>query len=181
MASFATPTELQVYMGHAAFSAAEILTAQQHLDIATQIIKTYTRQNIERVDNDSVVLRRSNHSILLLPQVPVIAVDSVNDGSLLVVNDDYEWSTAGVLKRLYGSWRENTTVVYDHGYATVPEDIVGVCLALASRGFAGADNTDVEKEQMGPYAVTYRVAIAALESEEVATLNRYRAFQQVPV
>jgi hypothetical protein len=180
VAAFATVEDLATDLQRN-FTAEESATASQALDIATQVIKTYTRQEIEQITADSVVLRRTYHPILLLPEVPVTAVASVNDGTLRVVDVDYEWSEAGVLKRLYGTWRTNVTVVYTHGYATIPLDIRGVALSIAARRFTGGPSGNVQAETMGPYRVEYGgTESVVLKPEEIDVLNRYRAFAQIP-
>jgi hypothetical protein len=178
VAAFATAEDLATDLQRN-LTAVETATATQALDIATQIIKTYTRQQIEQTTGETVVLRRTYHPILLLPQVPVTAVTSVNDGTLLTVDTDYEFSAAGVLKRLHGTWRTNVTVVYTHGYATIPLDIRGVTLSIAARRFTGGPS-NVEAETMGPYRVEYGRESVDLKPEEIDVLNRYRAFAQIP-
>jgi hypothetical protein len=180
VAAFATVEDLATDLQRN-FTAAETATASQALDIATQVIKTYTRQEIEETASDSIVLRRTYHPILLLPQVPVTVVTSVNDGTLLVVNTDYEFSEAGVLKRLHGTWRTNVTVVYTHGYPTIPLDIRGVTLSIAARRFTGGPAGNVQGETLGPYRVEYGgTESVVLKQEEIDVLNRYRAFAQIP-
>lgn len=178
MPSFATVAELVTYMNRTFAVGAETDRAQQALDVATSIIQNYTRQRIERVAGETAILRRTYGTIALLPELPVEAVTSVTDDTgTLVVDTDYEVREGGVLRRLVGTWRYDLTVVYTHGYATIPNDIKGVTLQLAE-SWHGHGGRDVESEALG----TYRVFFAAADQWAGArtVLDRYR-ITKVPV
>jgi hypothetical protein len=174
MAAFATAEDLATYMQRD-FIAAETATATQALDVASEIIRGYTGQQIDEVPDESVTLRAEigNNGVLFLSQLPVTAVASVTeDGTLLTVTTDYEWSRAGILWRVGAvNWIHPVVVVYDHGYATVPHDIKGVALSLATRLFSG---TTVKSESVGMYQVTYADPDGFTPTEK-AILARYRA------
>jgi hypothetical protein len=79
------------------------------------------------VVDDEVVLDGNGRKSVLLPVWPTTAVASVTlDGELLVEHTDYEWSGAGILRRLCALWPDRLrclTVTYSHGWAEVPKDI----------------------------------------------------------
>jgi hypothetical protein len=54
----------------------------------------------------------------------------------------------------------------------VPDDVLGVCLALASRLKDGAQA--VAAETIGAYSVTYANTAPAFTPEELAVLDAYR-------
>ena len=107
---------------------------------ATEAIKNYCHQQIERVTGDVVTLDiKRGWSRLFLPEVPVSLVTSVvEDGKALVVDDDYKLGQHGILYRIGDVWHEGiqiVTVTYTHGYAVIPDDVVGVCVRASSRAY----------------------------------------------
>jgi hypothetical protein len=120
-------------------------TASFLLDIATDLIRDYTGQTITAVAGDSVTVWPFMNRIILLPEQPVTAVTSVTDDGTLADADDYEWTSWGTLSSLYWTGK-SVMVVYDHGYATVPDSIKGVCCDVAKRAFenpAGLQRDDL--------------------------------------
>jgi hypothetical protein len=104
---------------------------------ATETIKNYCHQVIERVAGEVITLDCAGGTKIFLPQVPVISVASVvEDGETLVVTDDYKLGQHGILHRVDDVWATGiqiVTVTYTHGYATIPDDVAGVCTRAASR------------------------------------------------
>lgn len=189
--AFATEAELEAYTGTSiATTRAELL-----LDLATGAIRAYTNQTISRVTSDVVVLPGSWSNRLELPERPVVSVATVKiDDTTLVADTDYVWdgrwtllrgtSEAGVLVindgpliSSHGDWGgagAQVTVTYTHGFATIPDDIKGVCLALAARSLASPDG--VNSESVGSYSVSYSRSGGAVSllDEERRLLDRYR-------
>lgn len=189
--AFATEAELEAYTGTSiATTRAELL-----LDLATGAIRAYTNQTISRVTSDVVVLPGSWSNRLELPERPVASVATVKiDDTTLVADTDYVWdgrwtllrgtSEAGVLVindgtliSSHGDWGgagAQVTVTYTHGFATIPDDIKGVCLALAARSLASPDG--VNSESVGSYSVSYSRSGGAVSllDEERRLLDRYR-------
>ncbi len=66
------------------------------------------------------------------------------------------------------------TVVYTHGFAVIPNDVKGVCLALAARSLQSPDG--VNSETVGSYSVSYSRTGGAVSllDEERRLLDRYR-------
>jgi hypothetical protein len=70
----------------------------------------------------------NGRTALLLPAAPVTAITAVLlDGTELTEGTDFAWSADGYLRRLGClAWPQTLrclTVTYDHGWATVPDDI----------------------------------------------------------
>lgn len=189
--AFATEAELEAYTG----TSIDTTRAELLLDLATGAIRAYTNQTISRVTSDVVVLPGSWSNRLELPERPVVSVATVKiEDTTLVADADYVWdgrwtllrgtSEAGVLVindgpliSSHGDWGgagAQVTVTYTHGFATIPDDVKGVCLALAARSLASPDG--VNSESVGSYSVSYSRSGGAVSllDEERRLLDRYR-------
>lgn len=191
MTAFATEAELEAYTGTSIDSTRATLL----LDLATGAIRAYTGQTLSQVSGDVVTLPGTFDNALVLPERPVTAVTTVVVNDLtLAVNGDYVWPGSDVLLRGsriatpvvngpdwllggFGDWggpSAEVVVTYTHGFATIPSDIKGVCLALAARSLTSPDG--VNSETVGSYSVSYSRTGGAVSllSEEKALLDRYR-------
>lgn len=180
MARFATVADLANYLGEAIPAAdprAEFL-----LDLASAAVQGYTRQTIELVNNDPIVLNGPGNRVLLLPELPVVGVSAVSVAGTALVAGDWKLTDAGILWRADGtSWGTGVglvAVTYSHGYAVIPDDIRAVVLAAAGRGLSNP--TGATREQIGNYSIAYPAAATNLgatvfltETEQRA-LDRYR-------
>ena len=150
----------------------------QALEMASDLIRGYTRQTISLVADDVEVHDGAGHSVLLLRELPVVTVSTVTVDDEPV--DDWYASEAGVLRRTGGEFwplNEKVAVTYTHGWAEIPGDIVAVTLQLATRGVNNP--AGIQREQIGQYAVTYTGGQVAggtvgLTSGEKLILDRYR-------
>jgi hypothetical protein len=191
VAAFAVAADLATFLG----TDVDAARADEVLADATAAIKGYTRQTIEAVPNDDVVLRGTWSQELWLPERPVTAVSSVviRNGAIfasefpLVADKDYRWDRRGLLRRVayvtgrllapasgyWGGEMAYVEVTYSHGFAQIPDDIRAVCLSVASRVYVNPQA--ILRESVGSYTVQYgRTAAAQLDDEEKAQLNRYR-------
>lgn len=136
---------------------------------ASAEIRAYTGQTITP-GTSTVTLPVLNRRVIL-PQRPVTAVLTV-DGE--PVNDP---DVVGPVLR--GMWGCEATVTYEHGYASVPDDIKAVTVAMVLRGLS----TDLigpmkSRESIGEYS--YGIPESALARRVVvdrtdrSTLDRYR-------
>lgn len=191
MTAFATEAELEAYTGSSiATDRATLL-----LDAATAAIQAYCRQSFTQATT-TAVFPGTFTSALVLPERPVTAVTLVKIGdTTLTVDTDYVWDGAHTLYRgtkvdgvlsvngpdyLIDGWGDwggpgaQVTVVYSHGFASIPNDVKGVCLALAARSLTSPDG--VNSESVGSYSVSYSRTGGAVSllTEEKALLNRYR-------
>jgi hypothetical protein len=186
--SFATPADLASYLQ----TTVDTASAQLSLDLATALIKNYTRQTLSYVADDTVVLR-GNTAVLLLPQRPVVGTPVVNGlvPSAVYRFDPPDRLTYGVPSGnlaaaqyangpnpVYGVWPLAVTVTYSHGYQVIPDDIRGACISVAARAY---DNPQgLRGETIGSYSVQYAgagdilVPGVALSGSEEQILNRYR-------
>jgi len=165
VAAFCTESDLEAFLqvsipdGNASALAA--------ITQASAAIQNYCRQRIEQVAADVLTLTVEPYrSALLLPEQPVTAVASVvEDGTTLVVGDDYRWTASGLLVRVTGPWRsgwQEVVVTYTHGYAVIPDDLKGVCVRAAARAYqaglraaAGGGIAGIASEQLPDYSVSF--------------------------
>ena len=199
--AFATHDDLKALLGRPDLDNGQCDFA---LRSASATIRNYTKQYLSPVANDTVQLEGTWGQELWLPEKPVTAVHSIVLNSppfvanFTLPTTDYMWSRRGKLIRL-GSWglgwpvypddlvggywggsQGTVTVTYDHGYATLPDDIWGVCLAVAGRLVTNPTNVLRESIDAGGLSVSTQYArtmAADLEPEEQAKLNLYRKRQ----
>lgn len=106
------------------------------IEEASAVIKNYCNQKIEQVSDDTILLDGTGSTKLFLPELPVVSITSVKVDGVLLDPTYYALAENGVLWRKYGVWTvgaQNIEVTYTHGYASIPEDIKGVCYRSASR------------------------------------------------
>jgi hypothetical protein len=161
------------------------------IDSACEIVRSYLDQYLNLVESDEVTLDGTGTYSLLLPQRPVVAVNSVEIAD--EADPEFYLDDAGILYRTDGVvWTKghgNVTVDYDHGYAfhesdvdgarRMPSDIRRVALELASRIWVsqGTQTGQVESETIGSYSYTNAPGssggASALLDEERITLDHY--------
>lgn len=120
----ADPAELAIWLGKPADDP-KLLAA---LKAAARRFLGAVRHPVILVEDDEVTLDGNGRESILLPVWPTTAVTSVVlDGETLVEGTDYEWSDAGILRRLGCRVWPNKfrclVVTYSHGWAEIPEDI----------------------------------------------------------
>lgn len=145
--AFATAEQLRIWLG---LSTIDTTRADELLEKLTGAAKRVAKQQLEAVTDDSIELQGTWDKVLRLPQRPVTAVSAVAiDGAALTVDVDFTWTRAGKLVRAsrpatllprmangyWGGEHAVVTVTYSHGYATIPDDVVGVVLASAARAY----------------------------------------------
>lgn len=139
---------------------------------ASSKVRSYTRQNFDLVMGDTAVLRPVG-TILTLPQRPVRGVTSVvaiggrDDIPDITLNswvwnglDEIDvhgvgWRTAidYDLELDYEGWCPDTyRVLYDHGYAETPDDVLGVVCGMVTRVLLAPSPVEgMTSEQIGQY------------------------------
>lgn len=91
------------------------------LAAASAAFRSETGQHISLIQGDEAVLDSSGACVLLLPEIPVVGVSTVTvDGDAI---DDIEWSADGMLRGRWPRRYRSVTVVYDHGFSPVPQDV----------------------------------------------------------
>jgi hypothetical protein len=130
--------------------------------MASQAVRSYVNQMISYVDNDAVNIDGSGSDSLLVPQIPVVRVNSVTThdrwmgNETLLEEDDFVIDNEhGILWRVdedcWPRGHKNIILDYDHGWSVgvdtgsveeednpvdhVPADILLVALRIATRGF----------------------------------------------
>jgi len=176
MAAFATPAELAVWSGTEAAAG----QAEQALAIASAQIRTACGWSVSQESGAVATLDGSGKPALWLPTLRLTEVASVvEDGVALTAVTDFDWSSSGRLVRAGRWWTSkprSVVVTYTHGYATVPDDVKGVCMSLASR--AMQNPVGVRTQAIDDYTVTYAGSAAglgpSLGEAERSVLTAYR-------
>lgn len=198
MANFAAVADVENFLQIEITEADEIAACETALTDASAAIRNYTKQYIELVSDDDIVLDVRGGLRIYLPELPVVSVSTViEDGTTLTADDDYKLGQFGILHRLDQVWAwgiQILEIIYSHGYATIPDDIIAVCVRAASRryqaGLKAAEDEavlGVESKSLGDYSVSYgseggsagdgimgASAARMLLLSEKDILNRYR-------
>jgi hypothetical protein len=179
VSALATVADLEARLGKA---VTDPIQAQAMLDDVSASVRSYTGQAFSRViTTDRLTVRRA---LVRLPQRPVNSVDAValSDGTAVT----FDWQT-GAETVCVGGWESSCSrisaalVTYDHGYDTIPQDIVAVVCNVTNRGL-GIDPTAgaIASRSISNYQETYGPVGAAgstgLFTSEVQVLDRYRRF-----
>lgn len=175
MPPLASVADLEGRLGRT-FDAGEAIRAGLLLDDASAVVRAYTGQQFNEAT--STVRLKVRGGVVRLPQRPATAVTTVADVDGNTVGHTWYSGDAIHLTGGYptGGWVD---VTYDHGYASVPGDVVAVVCQIAGRAFGTtADNAGYQSESIGTYSYTVGVAAAAgatgLLNDERAVLDRYR-------
>lgn len=155
------------------------------IDAACSTIRTRAEQELDLSDSTIAFSGDGIGRELLLPQLPVVAVDEVRiDGEVTL---DWELRSDGVLRRTTPSvldpeypltpyaWprgNANVEVDYSHGYDPIPSDLRLLALTLAARAY---EQGLARQESTGSTSVTYSVPSSLdLSSGELALVAKYR-------
>lgn len=147
------------------------------LDAACSEIRGYLGQTLDAVVGDVVALDGTGRRGLILPEMPVTAVNAVTidkDLATELVVTDFYLGFGGVLYRTgvqavpdWWDWWDwsafprrgwplgvgNITVDNDHGYATIPADLVNVAIQVA-RATINSGLPGMTSETIGGYSYT---------------------------
>lgn len=167
----------------------ELAQVEALLADTSAAVRSYTGQQFDLVANDTMRVRVRN-GVVYLPQRPVGAIGAVTDGNgneVAYAWDGFDKLDLGILPvdgfernlTLASSTISWVDVTYDHGYAAVPDDIVGVVCQIVGRAFGSpADRSGITQESLGAYSVSLGGTAAAgpfgLLAAERAVLDRYR-------
>jgi hypothetical protein len=156
-------------------------------DASAAVRRAAGGQIISRVLNDTALIRPCGTS-LWLPQYPVLAVDSIVDSDATAVEFTWELGQdVAVFSTAHGHSFERDflfppsplTVVYDHGYEPVPDDIIAVVCQVAGRAYGtNPQTTGLTQESLGAYSYSIGSAAASgplgLLPGELAICRAYR-------
>lgn len=151
--------------------------AELLLELASDLVRTELDQVIDYVADDEVELIARGANVLLLPELPVWEVASVEteddagEVTALVEGTDYRLEAGpdhrlGILRRLpsRAGWRDGLTVrvTYSHGYGTIsstgesvdslPGAIKAAVLRVGARAYTNPSG--VRQETIGRYSYT---------------------------
>jgi hypothetical protein len=170
---WATPEELR---NHLRLTAIDADSAASKIAEAEVVVRGALEQHIDQVAADVLGLVGNGRRVINLPEMPVTATASVTVDGVLLDAADWRVNRYGILTRCGGVWPldADIEVVYDHGYATVPQIVKQVCLQVAGRAYVHA-STATAAESLGDRSVTYdkdRTGEALTDYEE-RLLARY--------
>lgn len=208
LSNFATTDDVAAILQRN-LTATELVWANRLLSQASDIVRRYTRQTLNYVQNDTITLPGNWDNTLVLPQRPITAVNSllINgnaptsytvwkklDDTLYISSGAYQpdfgvllwggnalWGPAGSNsgpQATGATWQgpqATITINYNHGYQTIPGDIVNVTAGLVA--VAVASPVGVEQEKVGGYQVRYTRSeggAMALQAGDKEILNYYR-------
>ena len=179
MLPLATPAQLGAYLQQT-FADTDP-AALMVLSIASGAVRDHLQQQLSAVAGD-VILTDLIDGEVFLPEFPVTAVTLVETFNGTV------WTTAApttytVSKRLgiiatvpYSgvTWPVNPEtwrITYSHGFATIPDGLMGVCLGVAARIYATQDGIDMER--IGSYQVKYQSDSEGFSPLQLKIMGRY--------
>lgn len=171
MESLASSVDLSDRLGRPLTSAEEARASALLADASAKV-RSYTKQNFSRVDNQTVVVRAQQGEIRL-PQRPVLAVTAViavgagGAPDLPVVG--WQWDgldivrtcTDGPVINLPELWYEEDVeaypgtyrITYSHGDMQIPDNVVGIVARMVLRTLTAPTMAgSVTGETIGPYS-----------------------------
>ena len=195
-------SDVEAIVGIDFSSTVQTSITNNFIPYSDKVIKTYIGYEIEQT-NHTEVLFGDNMRELSLINLPVNSITSiVEDGQTLTEGNENDFVVhpngrlERVLSRWSGSKPRNITVVYNAGYATIPEDIrftsarisarmVMSALNLGSQAKAGAvdthlaDSTNgadmaiVLQERIGDLTVQFADPLAYFDGELLKESDKY--------
>ena len=156
------------------------IAIQMALDVACQLIRSYLGQTVDPIDDETITLDGTGRRGLILPEMPVRLVNTVvidlgldtevdvtdfdnGFGGVLYRTGaqdppawwDWDWWGPGPIRprRAWPLGIANITVNYDHGFTTVPSDLVMVAIQVA-RAIVNVGTPGLTGETIGGYAYT---------------------------
>lgn len=182
MAALATLTQLKARLPSGTIT--DDARATQLLADVSAAFRRKTGQTFSQESTTERLKVRKNK--IRLPQHPVTAVASVVDlnGTPIVFTRVINILHLDTVVPDWWAWEPRRTalgyadVTYTHGYATLPDDLVGLVCQVASRGYGTvATEAGVSQEQLGPYSYTIGSVAAAgvfgLFAAEEAWLDQF--------
>lgn len=167
MADFALVADIEAFLQvEISSDPVKTVSAQAALRDASAAIRNYTRQFLELVEDEKITLDSGGGPRIYLPELPVVEVSSVvEDGDALTDQDDFKLGQFGILHRIGKRWKSGIQIIeiiYSHGYTTIPDDLISVCVRAASRFYqaglkAAADEAipGIASKSLGDFSVSY--------------------------
>ena len=169
MADFCTVAQVAEFLQIEITAADKVASCERAIAGATAAIRTYCRQHLELVTDESLTLDVwAPIYNLILPEMPVVSVASVTEDDELLTegsDEDYVLAQHGLLIRRGARWLvgpQIVEIIYTHGHATLPVIITDVCTRAASRAYqaglraAGEEGVPgIAGKSLGDFSVTY--------------------------
>lgn len=197
MASLAAQSDVEALLLRP-LTASEAGYAVTLLAMASDVVRLWCRQTISYVTGDVATFNGLTQDVEL-HELPVVNVSQITVNGIVVVSSAYQvapggeiqWVRSGAgLTGLFdqtegywpwtSGWQRLIAVTYDHGYATVPKDVVAVTAGLvAERLMVAASNPGgLQSRTVGPFSESYGKVVPrptlALSDDQKDDLNRYR-------
>ena len=160
-------------------TSGDVARMETAIEISSALIRN-GRRIFSPVTNEIVLVDAHGGDTLLLPKnrLPVTSVTLVEtlNGTTFDAVDaaEYQWSSDGYIERWWQSWADcprGARVTYSHGYAELPREVAGICLALDN-----PSGQSVTRETLGDASVEYSAAAGmGLLPEETEALSQYEA------
>jgi hypothetical protein len=136
------------------FTEPESDAALLALGIASDAIRTFTRQTLSVVTDDVYVADADGVFELWLPERPVLSVTSVTVDGVVVSPASYTWRQSGRIRFPWGlgylgqhgyfiGGDRAASVVYSHGFEIIPGDIKRAALLIGAGLLGNPDSEDL--------------------------------------
>lgn len=175
MPAFASWEDVQARLG-VPVEPEERSRATTLLELASDAIRTVARQRIDRASSSYTCAPAGSR--ILLPERPVVSIESVTDDSDIPYDG---WSLDGdYLTDVAFAGR--VTIEYTHGFDPVPLTIVGVCLEVVTRVWVNPGSVAAESygSERVNYANTTGIVLTPAERQLVRETVR-RGSQSVDI
>jgi hypothetical protein len=174
--SLVSTEELALYLG-LEFSDTQEERAQLLLDLVSGEVESYCNAvALQRMEEDTVVVRGSWSNIITAPGAPVHEVIHVFVDGEEVTDFDYTRHGLLISPERWGGPHAAVTIVYDHGLDEVPQVVKSVVLSRAVRAFTNPEGLMQAKlgaDQSFSYAADAEM-VTGLNKSERMLLKRYR-------
>lgn len=152
--------------------SAPVNTVTLALQIASDMIRREARQTFT-VRQDTVSLRIAEGHIAL--PGPVVSVDAVAISGTALLQADWELDGDTLCLERPHRWTvRRALVTWTHGWAVVPDEVLGLALDVTARACVNPKN--LRQESTGQRSVTFasETLATSLAQVEVDKLQRYR-------
>lgn len=148
---------------------------------AESLVREVAGLTISLAEDVEVAVAGEGTGQILLPEFPVVAVESVAVDAVPLATTDYRWWEWGAIDRLYGAFElgpRRVTVVYTHGWDPVPSWITALVCGMVKRSLLDHVAEGIRSETYDEHTVTFASpeggAVLWLTSEEQQRLRGLR-------
>jgi hypothetical protein len=182
MTALATTTDVETRLGRS-LTESETAKAEALLDDASALVVGYTGQQFLPGESFNLLQVKQGNKIRLTqrPATDVIAITTTDGDDVVWTWDGFQTVTIDSVSTCNG---DRLVVNYEHGNATVPQDVVAIVASMVARTISIPTEAaaGVTQQSVGPFSVTYaNWAVGGqvmMSPAEQITLNRYRTNMQ---